>query len=83
MEHYEFTENQIKISVTERLKHYNGTATVFAIYSLLNLKRTGFQRLLCNPVFDPYGTGIDQFTSEDEAIIQRIKAEKSNLGSLD
>lgn len=27
MEHYEFTENQIKVAVNERLKHYNGTAT--------------------------------------------------------
>ncbi|OME28858.1 hypothetical protein BSK63_23385 [Paenibacillus odorifer] len=54
-----------------------------AIYALLNLKRSGFQRLLCNPVFDPYGTGIDQFTSEDAAIIQRIMADKkSKLSSL-
>jgi DNA sulfur modification protein DndC len=46
-----------------------------AIYALLGVTG-GFRNVLCHPVFDPYGTGIDQFTAEDIASIERIMAQK-------
>lgn len=53
--------------VTERFRE--------AIYNLLGVKG-GFSHLLCHPVFDPYGTGVDQFTAEDAAAIARIQAKQ-------
>jgi DNA sulfur modification protein DndC len=53
--------------VTERFRQ--------AIYALLGVTG-GFRGMLCHPVFDPYGTGVDQFTEEDAVVIQRIMAEK-------
>jgi DNA sulfur modification protein DndC len=53
--------------VTERFRE--------AIYALLGVSG-GFRGVLCHPVFDPFGTGIDQFTAEDAAAIERIMAEK-------
>lgn len=48
-----------------------------AIYKMLGITG-GFRGLFCNPVFDPYGTGVDQFTAEDEKAIRRIMEEKNN-----
>lgn len=46
-----------------------------AIYALLGV--TGnFRGMLCDPIFDPYGTGIDQFSSRDAAAIERIMSQK-------
>jgi DNA sulfur modification protein DndC len=56
--------------VTERFRK--------AIYAFLNIRETGFQRLLCHPIFDPYGTSVDQFTSEDEEAIRRIMARQND-----
>lgn len=53
-----------------------------AIFALLNIHNTGFRRMLCDPIFDPFGTGIDQFTSEDEEAIQRIMAQGSRETSF-
>ncbi|MDH6674956.1 DNA sulfur modification protein DndC [Paenibacillus sp. LBL] len=53
-----------------------------AILALLNIHNTGFRRMLCDPIFDPFGTGIDQFTSEDEEAIQRIMAQESRETSF-
>lgn len=49
-----------------------------AIYALLGVTG-GFRGVLCNPVFDPYGTGIDQFTVEDAAAIERVMAAKREI----
>ncbi|MFC5402330.1 phosphoadenosine phosphosulfate reductase family protein [Cohnella soli] len=51
-----------------------------AIYALLGVSG-GFRGVLCHPVFDPFGTGIDQFTSEDAAAIKRIRM-KEGVGAL-
>ncbi|MFD2614660.1 phosphoadenosine phosphosulfate reductase domain-containing protein [Paenibacillus gansuensis] len=53
--------------VTERFRE--------AIYKLLGVDGH-FRGLLCHPVFDPFGTGVDQFTAEDAAAIARIKEEE-------
>ncbi len=53
--------------VTERFRE--------AIYSLLGVTG-GFRGLLCHPVFDPFGTGVDQFGPEDVAAINRIMAQE-------
>jgi DNA sulfur modification protein DndC len=53
-----------------------------AIFALLNIHNTGFRRMLCDPIFDPFGTGIDQFSSEDEEAIQRIMAQESREDSF-
>lgn len=44
-----------------------------AIYKMLNISG-GFRGVLCHSVFDPYGTGVDQFTAEDVAAIARVRA---------
>ena len=46
-----------------------------AIYSLLGASG-GFRGVLCHPVFDPFGTGIDQYSKEDAAAIDRIQADQ-------
>lgn len=51
--------------VTERFRE--------AIYALVGVSG-GFRGLLCHPVFDPYGSGVDQVTAEDVAAIERVKA---------
>ncbi|QHW35492.1 phosphoadenosine phosphosulfate reductase family protein (plasmid) [Paenibacillus rhizovicinus] len=45
-----------------------------AIYALLGVTG-GFRGVLCNPIFDPFGTGVDQFTKADADAIARIMAE--------
>ncbi|CAM4052176.1 phosphoadenosine phosphosulfate reductase family protein [Paenibacillus alkaliterrae] len=47
-----------------------------AIYKMLGIT-SGFRGLFFHPVFDPYGTGVDQFTAEDESAIRRIMEEKN------
>lgn len=42
-----------------------------AIYRMLGITG-GFRSLFCHSVFDPYGTGVDQFGADDEAAIRRI-----------
>lgn len=61
--------------VTERFRE--------AIYAFIDKRDTGFRRLLCNPIFDPYGTGIDQFSSKDEEAIQRIIGNKKENSFLE
>lgn len=49
-----------------------------AIYTMLGI--TGaFRGLSFHSVFDPYGTGVDQFNEEDEVAIKRILAEKNKI----
>ncbi|QQZ64583.1 phosphoadenosine phosphosulfate reductase family protein (plasmid) [Paenibacillus sonchi] len=57
-------ENIEGFAVTRRFRE--------AIYALLPIQRNGFNRLLCHPIFDPYGTGVDQFSNQDQEAIQRI-----------
>lgn len=45
-----------------------------AIFALLPMQNNGFNRILCHPIFDPFNTGIDQFSEEDEAAIERVLA---------
>lgn len=57
------------IAVTHRFRE--------AIYSLLpTIQRNGFNRILGHSVFDPYSTGVDQFTDKDQEAIQRIIQKK-------
>lgn len=46
-----------------------------AIYDLLNV-RGAFRGYLCHSVFDPFGTGVDQVTDEDQAAIARVLARR-------
>lgn len=46
-----------------------------AIYKLLGVE-SDFRWMLCHPVFDPFGTGVDQFSERDVAAIARIIAEE-------
>jgi DNA sulfur modification protein DndC len=57
--------------VTERFRE--------AIYALLDF-RPGFRGVLCHPIFDPFGTGVDQVTPEDAKAIQRILTQESLVG---
>lgn len=63
-------ENIEGFAVTRRFRE--------AIYALLPIQRNGFNRMLCHPIFDPYGTGVDQFSDQDQKAVQRI-LDKRNI----